>query len=178
MKYFDESARSIIDGWTALKNADGPAERPNSYFKRNIYRLIKAYVDAGRTAVFIKMAQRSGRSLVGMEAIRDNPFKLALFAMWDDNESLTRNQQRVFGTQMMYAHKHGVPPEHLLGFICIAGSAQAIANKLKDGLREPGFEVPKPFMPGTPGPVSPAPAVGRSVRSGRVRGSRHATPKG
>ena len=141
-RHFDAVAEDIVCGWMQRMRAGEAVESPHGWFKRNMYRLIKAYVDADMTAVFERMAKRSGRSQVGIAAIRENPFKLALFAMWSDNESLSRHQQRVFGTQMMYAYLHGVPPEHLLGFIRMAGSPQVIATKLKRGEREPGFVRP------------------------------------
>ena len=140
-KHFDDCAAVVINGWTKLQRVTNAPEKPHSYFKRNIYRLIKAYVDGGREGIFLTMAKSSGRSLVGLDALRGNPFKLALFAMWDDNESLTRHQQRVFGNQMLYAFRHRVAAENLVGFIRAAGSAQTIANKLDTGAREPGFDL-------------------------------------
>lgn len=137
--HFDAVADQIVRGWMSRRVAIDPPEKPLSWFKRNMYRLIKAYVDAGREQVFMKMATRSGRSMVGVGAIQSNAFKLALFAMWSDNQSLSRHQQRVFGNQMLYAYLHGVSPKHLIGFIRAAGSAQTIADKLKSGAREPGF---------------------------------------
>lgn len=138
-KHFEVVAEEIIGGWVHRRRTNGGLESAHTWFKRNMYRLIKAYVDDQRSGVFITMARLSGRSLVGLPKIQGNPFKLALFAMWEDNQSLTRHQQRVFGTQMFYAYLHGVTPEHLIGFIRTAGSAQTISKKLKKGAREPGF---------------------------------------
>ena len=73
-----------------------------------------------------------------MDAIRDNPFKLGLFAMFADT-SLSRSDRHVFGNQMFYAHKHGVPAEHLIAFIRAAGSPGRIADKLRSGSREPSI---------------------------------------
>lgn len=137
--HFEVKADEIVRGWVTRRRANDGTESAHSWFKRNIYRLIKAYVDAKRSDIFINMARLSGRSLVGLTAIQDNPFKLALFAMWADNVSLTRHQQRVWGSQMFYAHLHDVAPEHLIGFIRTAGSAQTISQKLQQGAREPGF---------------------------------------
>jgi hypothetical protein len=139
-RHFDAVAETIVTEWVARRSLRSKeSETPHSWFKRNMYRLIKAYVDKRRAEIFTAMARGSGRSSVGLTAIEENPYKLALFAMWSDNESLTRHQQRVFGNQMMYAHLHGVPPEHLIGFIRAAGSHQRIAEKLKQGAREPSF---------------------------------------
>ena len=137
--YFDAISDQIVIGWLRRKHRAIGGESANSYFKRNMYRLIKAYLDAGQGELFDTLATRSRRSQVGVAAISDNPFKLALFAMWSDNQSLSRHQQRVFGNQMLYAYRHGVPPEHIIGFIRVAGSAQRIAEKLRSGHREPGY---------------------------------------
>lgn len=138
-KHFDEVADRIIDCWVRRRASALSGESATSWFKRNMYRLIKAYIDADHGELFADIAKRSGRSLVGLEKIRSNPFKVAMFAMWSDNESMTRHQQRVFGNQMFYAHLHNVEPEHLIGFIRVAGSAKKIAEKLEAGTREPGF---------------------------------------
>ena len=138
-RHFVQIADQVVNGWMTLKEADNPSESPHSWFKRNMYRLIKAYLDEGRQDLFGEIARRSGRPLVGLQYIEDNPFKLALFGMWSGNESLSRHYQRVFGTQMLYAYRHDVPPEHLIGFIHVAGSPTAIAKKLASGDREPGF---------------------------------------
>ena len=137
-----EKIEIIVTGW--VKRRDGSIaseESPHSWFKRNLYRLFSAYINAGHAELFMDLAKRSTRSLVGLRAIEDNPFKVALFAMWNDNESLGRHRQRVFGTQMLYAYLHAVAPEHLIGFIRASGSPQTIANKLRSGEREPGFDI-------------------------------------
>ena len=139
IRHFHLLADAIVDGWLEQRDKQVRTESAHSWCKRNLYRLIKSYVDRGQGDVFRTMAHRSGRSLVGIDAIGSNPFKLALFAMWSDNVSMTRHQQRVWGNQMMYANLHDVPPEHLIGFIGSAGSAQRIAEKLAAGSREPGF---------------------------------------
>ena len=91
--HFHSTADQIVREWLRRRKRPEDGETAHSWFKRNIYRLIKAYVDAGLDTIFISMAKRSGRSLVGVNAISENPFKLALFAMWSDNESLSRHQQ-------------------------------------------------------------------------------------
>lgn len=143
-KYFDAAANEIVLEWLRRRSCAPVAnltvgESAVSWFKRNVYCLIKTYVEQNRVDVLAHMARVSGRSLVGLEKIEANPFKVALFGMWSDNGSLTRHQQGVFGTQMQYAYEHDVEPRHLLGFIAVAGSPQRIAQKLKSGEREPGF---------------------------------------
>lgn len=137
--YYRERVELILRGW-ATRQHDPAAypESPTSWFKRNAYRLLKAFVDAKQEHLLIRLANQSPRRLAGLKIIADNPFKVGLFAMCDD-DSLSRRQQQVLGNQMLYAYRHGVAPEHLVGFISVAGNAEAIVAKLKAGAREPGF---------------------------------------
>lgn len=144
---FVNDADDLITKWSGIERLDQAMrdESPNAWFKRNAYRFLKRYVDAGQTAVFDDAIRRPPRQssrriprrhLVGVDAIRDNPFKLGLFAMFSD-DSLSRSDRHIFGNQMLYAHQHDVPPEHLIAFIRAAGSPPRIADKLRSGAREP-----------------------------------------
>ena len=137
---FMDDADDVITKWLGIEH--GPKaqrlESPNAWFKRNAYRFLKRYVDAKMTDIFDRAIKRSDRHLVGLDAIRDNPFKLGLFAMFSD-DSLSRSDRYIFGNQMLYAHQHGVPPEHLIAFIRAAGSPRRIADKLSSGEREPSI---------------------------------------
>jgi hypothetical protein len=145
-KQFENDADAVISGWLRVRdNKVGRLESPNSWFKRNAYRFLKRYVNAGKTAVFEQAIRHPPRQLgkrlpqrhlVGLDQIRDNPFKLGLFAMFSD-DTLTRSDRHVFGNQMLYAHRHDVPPQHLIAFIRGAGSPARIAAKLRDNAREP-----------------------------------------
>lgn len=135
---FERDGDDLIDKWAAIKTLSGAQriESPNAWFKRNAYRFLKRYVDAKRVQVFERAIHRSKRHNVGINAIRDNPFKLGLYAIFSDT-SLSRSDRHVFGNQMLYAHRHGVPPEHLAAFIRAAGSPNIIAQKLNANVREP-----------------------------------------
>ena len=117
---------------------DNRTESTNAWFKRNAYRMLKRYVDTNQTRVFDQAIRSSNRHPIGLDAIRANPFKLGLFAMFDDT-SLSRSDRHVFGNQMLYAHQHEVPAEHLIAFIRAAGAPSRIAAKLLNGSREPSI---------------------------------------
>lgn len=137
-RLFADDADDVITKWIGINSRpkDERDESPNAWFKRNAYRFLKRYVDANQTDVFERAISRSHRHLVGLDAIRDNPFKLGLFAMFSD-DSLSRSDRHIFGNQMLYAHQHDVPPQHLIAFIRAAGSPPRIATKLRSGAREP-----------------------------------------
>lgn len=137
---FETDADALMTKWWSLmkRPADKPSESANAWFKRNAYGFLKRYVDAGRTDIFDHAIMRSSRRRVGLDAIRANPFKLGLFAMFSD-DSMSRSDRHVFGNQMLYAHRHGVPPQHLAAFIRAAGSPAKIAEKLRLNKREPAI---------------------------------------
>lgn len=137
---FADDSDDVIAKWMGVERLDKATrdESPNAWFKRNAYRFLKRYVDANQTDVFEPTISRSQRHLVGLDTIRDNPFKLGLFAMFSD-ETLSRSDRHIFGNQMLYAHQHDVPPQHLIAFIRAAGSPPRIAEKLRSGAREPSF---------------------------------------
>ena len=149
----DALSTELVHGWAARKLAaahasDGQSagssarwlESPNSWFKRNSYRVLKFHVDEGRSEVFgMAIARSLERRTYALSIVRENPFKVGLFAIWADAE-LARNDRKVFGDQMLYAHLHNVPPQHLIGFISVAGSPPKIAKKIATNFREPGFD--------------------------------------
>ena len=140
VRRFVDDANDVITKWIGIERLDKAKrdESPNAWFKRNAYRFLKRYVDANQTDVFERVISRSLRHLVGVDAIRDNPLKLGLFAMFSD-DSLSRSDRHIFGNQMLYAHQHDVPPQHLIAFIRAAGSPPRIAEKLRSGAREPSI---------------------------------------
>ena len=47
-----------------------------------------------------------------------------------DDDSLSRNDRKVWGEQMEYAYRSGIEPEMIIGFIYISGSPAVIEQKL------------------------------------------------
>lgn len=152
-KEFDDIARAIIDSWERLSQQTGlsPQESANGTLKREAYRVICHYIDKGRAQFFEHVIRRDGRSLSSVVKLADNPFHYGLKAMFIDDSVITPPDRSLFANQMLYAYRHRVPPEHLVGFIYQSGSSAALRRKLKEGAIEPGFEavyrregIPKP----------------------------------
>ena len=143
-KTFTDYAQKVLDGWASrqkiYKKPARRAESPNAWFKREAYRLLKHYIESGKTSVFSSVARRDERpSRLVEEALR-NPFKLGLLAMFADESMLRRGDRHTFGNQMIYAWAHDVPPEFLNAFLAVSGGPALISRKLKEGFIEPGFE--------------------------------------
>lgn len=122
LQFADDAETLMTKWWKLVKRPPiEPIESANAWFKRNAYRFLMRYIDAGRTDIFENAITRSQRRRVGLDTIRANPFKLGLFAMFSD-DSMSRSDRLVYGNQMLYAHRHAVPPQHLVAFIRAAGS--------------------------------------------------------
>lgn len=137
---FERRASELIWEWTDRKKLNGePAESPNAWFKRTAYHLLRDVILRGDEHLLEEVVRRDKRPHRLVEEAVANPFKLGLLAMTVD-ESITRSNRHVFGNQMLYAHRHGVPSEFLNGFIAASGKPAVIGRKLKEGFVEPGFE--------------------------------------
>jgi len=133
-------SQEIIDGWLERrKNFEGSEESANAWFKREAYALLRHYVDRELTSVFAQTIRADSRSAKLTDDAVDNPYKQGLLAMFSD-ESLSRSDRHVFGNQMLYADRHDVPSEFLNGFLAMSGGPSVIAEKLKNGFVQPGFE--------------------------------------
>jgi hypothetical protein len=138
---FERAASELIWEWAARKRRSKPAdaESPNAWFKREAYRFLREYVIAGNERFLESIVRRDQRPSKLVQDALSNPFKLGLLAMCVD-ESISRSDRHVFGNQMLYAHRHDVPPEFLNGFIAVSGKPAVIADKIKRNFVEPGFE--------------------------------------
>lgn len=122
----------IVDGWLERQQkASGGGESPNSWFKREAYRMLRDYVDRGKADYFVQAAKKEGHGRISPAALA-NPFNIGLMAMFTAEEPLTRGDRKVFADQMLYAYEHDVPAEFLVAFIGTAGSPAQIARKLAD----------------------------------------------
>jgi hypothetical protein len=143
LKAFEAHADAIGTEWRVRKQtkANRRAESANAWFKRAAYQLLARYVELGLTRLFERIAIQDRRpSRLVREALK-NPFKLGLLAMFADEETeLSRKDRHVFGNQMLYAWAHDVPPDFLNAFLAVTGGPARVAQKLKDGEAEPGFE--------------------------------------
>jgi hypothetical protein len=137
---FEDKASRIIWEWSDRKaGKHGHAESPNAWFKREAYRFLRPYVLEGKEKFLESVALKDLRPHKLVQEAIKNPFKLGLLAMCVD-ESISRGDRHAFGNQMLYAHLHDVPPEFLNGFLAVSGKPAVIAEKLKMGFVEPGFE--------------------------------------
>lgn len=71
--------------------------------------------------------------------IKDNPFFWCIHLLLDGKSWITPDQKSKSAKQLLYAHRHNVPPEYLIGFIRQTGTKRA-ENRCQDSeFREPWF---------------------------------------
>ena len=143
MAEFNALSRGLIDEWQRRKGLRGqltPAETANGYLKRESYRIIVHYVAQGRSRFFENVVRQDGRGLTARVKLEENPFHFGLLALFADDSVVSKQDRSLFSMQMLYAYRHGIPAEFLIGFIYQAGSKEEIKRKLSEGSIEPGFE--------------------------------------
>ena len=146
------AAEHIVAEWLRRKNLPGltPYESALGYLKRECYRVVRHVVDAERSQLFEQVIRLEGRSLSAKVKIGENPFHYGLRALFSDDSVISAPDRSVYSVQMMYAYRHGIEAEMLIGFIYQSGSSTLIRAKLKSGYIEPGF-VSKSIMEKTCG---------------------------
>jgi hypothetical protein len=74
-------------------------------------------------------------------SFRQNPFYWALYAARNDGsiDSIADKDMSRFAAQMMYADRHDIPPELLVGFIYQQGSEAELTRKLRSREFEPWY---------------------------------------
>jgi len=127
-------------------------EAPEDWMLRTTYRLVRWLIRCGHQEILSDLVDDEvGTRHGSRNDVSDQPFKLALLAMFWWSESLSnetvidRRRRAEFGDAMEYASRHRVPSKHLCGFIKQAG-IKRIAHKLKVGHCEPGFRLGEPHV--------------------------------
>lgn len=132
----------LVDEWQSRKADDTrftPQDNPISYMKRQSYRIICHYLEKGSARFFEYAVRTEGRSLPSTVKLEENPFHYGLLALFSDDRLLSRQDRSFFAAQMLYAYRHAVAPEHLVGFLYQVGSNVELRNKIKEGYIEAGF---------------------------------------
>lgn len=116
-----------------------PYDNRSGTIRRYIYRLVRSY-RRSRQLNIIKKVVHSLHNEPLKVPFNANPFYWALYAAkQDDDIDLTDQEVSRYATQMVYADKHRVEPEFLIGFVYQQGNHADLAQKLRDGLTEEFF---------------------------------------
>lgn len=117
-----------------------PYDQPESVLKRSVYSLVRSLRNRGvvkhlETAIFNDRYLDTGRTK--RVRFEDNPFQWVLFGLADHVEISGKfhiSQPKIsrYSRQLLYADRHGVPTEYLIGFLYQSGNPSQISKKAND----------------------------------------------
>lgn len=113
-----------------------PFKSAGGYFRREAYALIREHLNSLQT---IKQLARYDMREKRQPTIENNVFYWGLLAVDPAHCAVKQADLSLTAMQMLYAHRHGVPPEHLIGFIYQCGSQSHIRKSVRCGLWEDDF---------------------------------------
>lgn len=118
----------------ASRNPTGklaPFERPEAVLKRYVYRFVREHLEAGDGAKleYLLGYLRSAEQRAHRIAFETNPFHWALSAIPIELSELKRPALTKVGRQLLYAHRHDVDPDLLIGFLYQSGDPDEISRK-------------------------------------------------
>lgn len=116
------------------------SEKPDSVMKAGVYRLLTQMLDSRTVSTLEQVLEYKIAGRLPSMPFSESPFYWAFKAIVADGEvecdarSISR-----YGAELLYAHKHKIPPELLIGFISQVGGSSAIRKKLNAGRKETWF---------------------------------------
>jgi hypothetical protein len=135
-----ETSERILDRWQSLRNQGKrtPYDERNSYLKREVYRFVCGYLDAGTEHALRHVLEGEREDFPTSTTFRENPFHWAFFALRDPSapDAIEKFEVSRFGRQLLYARRHRIPPELLVGFIHQSGGPDAVYRKVGAGVLE------------------------------------------
>lgn len=128
--------RDKLQGRPRERRGLSPYDNRSGTIRRYMYRLVRGYRISSNLGIIQKVV-RSLQNEPLQVPFKDNPFYWALYAAKHDGEiDLTDKEVSRYAAQMMYADRHRVDPDYLVGFVYQQGSHADLAQKLRDGLTE------------------------------------------
>lgn len=107
-------------------------ERMDNYWKREIYRLVCFRLDDSTGKYLDDILNEISTTYRG-PLFKDNPFQLALHSTMDESrEKDERWKPSRYSKQLVYARRHRVPAELLIGFLHQAGTPDEVCSKAND----------------------------------------------
>lgn len=107
-----------------------PNNNPRALIKREVYRFVLELRERNRERYLEDVISVALEKLPVGIVFKENPFHWALAGVRATNDDLlTRNEVMRFGRQLIYAERHGVRPELLVGFVYQCGGPDIISEK-------------------------------------------------
>ena len=115
------------------KTPTPPYDKPNGYLKREVYRLVCDCIADRKVRALQRKVATNDSSPRPSAHNEENPFYWGLLAVCGINDPrVSRNNRSKFANELLYAHKHKVPADLLVGFIYQIGSSDGLRQRLVD----------------------------------------------
>lgn len=110
-----------------------PLDRPEAILKRYVYHFVRKHLAKGngKKLEHLLWYFRTGEQRAHRIRFEDNPFHWALAAIPTELSELSRPALTKIGRQLLYADRHDIEPDLLIGFILQTGDPDAISKKAK-----------------------------------------------
>ena len=119
-----------------------PYERKNALLRREAYRLIRGYLQAGHSEVLkriVKSDVEDEKRYKVRLPFDVNPYLWGIWAFDPSQMFVDKQMRSQMSKEFLYASIHNIPPYHLIGFLYQCGGPIRIAKKLKAYEREDWF---------------------------------------
>lgn len=139
-KLYLAKATAIYNEWERRREdhtVSPPYATANGYLKRSVYELVQTLrLSSGGFGRLERLVRNERNVDPRVPDVLDNPFFWGFLLVFADDECVGRSERSKFAAELLYAHKHGVPAELLIGFIYQVGGYSRIQKKLKAGEME------------------------------------------
>ena len=120
-----------------------PYDTPNSYLKREVYRLVRHCIAKQAVDLLQELVAKDDSSPRPTAHNEQDPFYWGFMFVCGMDKRVSRQARWRFANELLYAHKHNVPPELLVGFIYQIGKSDGLRERLHTGRMEEWWASPR-----------------------------------
>ena len=117
-----------------------PYDTANGYLKREVYRLVRRCITKQVVDLLRELVAKDDSSPRPTAYNEQDPFYWGFMFVCGMDKRVSRQARWRFANELLYAHKHNVPPELLVGFIYQIGKSDGLRERLRNGHMEEWWE--------------------------------------
>jgi len=141
-KWLLAQGAAIHDEWEGRLQAKAakPYDTPNGYLKREVYRLVRHCIATQTVETLQALVADDDCSPRPTAYNKQDPFYWGLMFVFGMDRRVCRKTRERFANELLYAHKHNVPPELLVGFIYQIGNSNGLRKRILNAEMEEWHE--------------------------------------
>jgi len=120
-----------------------PYDTANGYLKREVYRLVRRCIAKQAVDLLQELVAKDDSSPKPTAYNEQDPFYWGFMFVCGMDKRVSRQARWRFANELLYAHKHNVPPELLVGFIYQIGKSDGLRERLRTGQMEEWWDSPR-----------------------------------